>query len=120
MKYLQLTRQIMENRQLARLLGALSFEERLRIIGALIPAGSEGLSQREIAEITGLTPANAWIHLDYMIGSDLVKSRPSPAGKIFMADLKLLEDLFVFMNENYGAGVRLANRAAAKKARVTE
>jgi hypothetical protein len=55
-----------------------------------------------------------------MIGSDLVKSRPSPAGKIFMADLKLLEDLFVFMNENYGAGVRLANRAAAKKARVTE
>ena len=74
----------MENRQLARLLGALSFEERLRIIGSLIASGDEGLSQRELA------------------------------------DLQLLEELFSFMCENYGAGVRLVNRAANKKARVTE
>ena len=110
----------MENKQLARLLGALSFEERLRIIGSLIASGDEGLSQRELAEITGLTPTSVWIHLDYMMGTDMVLSRPTPAGKIFTADLQLLEELFIFMNENYGAGVRLVNRAASKKARVTE
>ena len=120
MKYLHLTRQIMENKQLARLLGALSFEERLRIIGSLIASGDEGLSQRELAEITGLTPSSVWIHLDYMMGTDMVLSRPTPAGKIFTADLQLLEELFSFMCENYGAGVRLVNRAANKKARVTE
>ncbi len=43
----------MENRQLARLLGSLSFEERLRIIGALISAIDAGLTQHELAEITG-------------------------------------------------------------------
>ena len=110
----------MENRQLARLLGALSFEERLRIIGALIASGEEGLSQRELAEITGLTPTNVWVHIDYMMGTDMVRSRPTPAGKIFTADLQLMEELFTFMNENYGAGIRLVNRAASKKARVTE
>ncbi len=112
--------QLMENRQLARLLGALSFEERLRIIGSLIASGDEGLSQRELAEITGLTPTSVWIHLDYMMGTDMVLSRPTPAGKIFTADLQLLEELFSFMCENYGAGVRLVNRAANKKARVAE
>lgn len=35
----------MENRELARLLGALCFEERLRLIGDLIAAGNEGLTQ---------------------------------------------------------------------------
>ena len=110
----------MENRQLARLLGALSFEERLRIIGALISAGNEGLSQNELAEITGLNPSSVWIHIEYMMGTDMVRSRPAVTGKIFTADLQLLEELFIFMNENYGAGVRLVNRAASKKARVTE
>lgn len=105
----------MENKQLARLLGALSFEERLRIIGSLIAAGNEGLSQTELAEITGLNPSSVWIHIDYMMGTDMVKSRPTPAGKIFTADLQLLEELFIFMNENYGAGVRLVNRAASKR-----
>ena len=110
----------MENRQLARLLGALSFEERLRIIGALISAGEQGLSQRELAEITGLPVAGVWIHIDYMMGTDMVKSRSTATEKIFTADLQLLEDLFIFMNENYGAGVRLLNRAAHRKMSVTE
>lgn len=43
---------ILEYRLLARLLGALCFEERLRIISALISESDEGLSQRELAEIT--------------------------------------------------------------------
>ena len=44
----------MENRDLARLLGALCLEERLRIIGGLISAGHEGLSLHELSQITGL------------------------------------------------------------------
>jgi chromosome segregation and condensation protein ScpB len=110
----------MENRQLARLLGSLCFEERLRIIGALISAMDEGLSHHEIAEITGLTPSAVWIHLDYMMGNDVVKSRNMGIGKVYLANLQLLEDLFQFMNENYGAGVRLANRAASMRAKAIE
>ncbi len=110
----------MENRQLARLLGALCFEERLRIIGALISASDEGLSQRELAEITGLAPNAVWLHLDYMMGTDMVKCRSTLIEKIFTADLQILEDLFTFMNENYGAGVRLLNCAAKRKIHVTE
>ena len=110
----------MENRDLARLLGALCFEERLRIIGGLISAGDEGLSLHELSQITGLALKVVNLHLDHMTGTDMVKSRPSPTGNIFLANLELLEKVFTFMNENYGAGVRLANRAALKKARSTE
>jgi hypothetical protein len=110
----------MENRQLARLLGSLSFEERLRIIGALISAIDAGLTQHELAEITGLSPSAVWIHLDYMMGNDVVKSRNNGLDKIYLANLPLLEDLFLFMNENYGVGVRLANRAASMRAKAIE
>lgn len=110
----------MENRQLARLLGALCFEERLRIIGALISASEEGLSQRELAEITELAPNAVWVHLDYMMGTDMVKSRSTMVEKIFTADMQILENLFAFMNQNYGAGVRALNRAADRKIQVTE
>jgi hypothetical protein len=55
-----------------------------------------------------------------MMGTNMVRSRPTSSGKIFTADLPLLEELFIFMNENYGAGVRLANRAASKKVKITE
>ena len=108
----------MENRQLARLLGSLSFEERLRTIGALISAIDAGLTQHELAEITGLSPSAVWIHLDYMMGNDVVRSRNNGSEKIYLANLPLLEDLFLFMNENYGAGVRLANRAASMRAKA--
>jgi hypothetical protein len=110
----------MENRQLARLLGSLSFEERLRIIGALISAIDAGLTQHELAEITGLSPNAVWVHLDYMMSNDVVKSRNNGLEKIYLANLPLLEDLFLFMNENYGAGVRLANRAASMRAKAIE
>ncbi len=106
----------MENRQLARLLGSLCFEERLRIIGALISALEQGLSQRELAEITGLSPNAVWVHLDYMMGNDVVKSRQMGVEKIYVANLQLLEDLFLSLNENYGAKVKLANRAVQFKA----
>ncbi|MCE2871776.1 MAG: winged helix-turn-helix transcriptional regulator [Oxalobacteraceae bacterium] len=110
----------MEYRQLARLLGALCFEERLRIISALISASDEGLSQRELAEITELAPNAVWVHLDYMMGTDMVKSRSTMVEKIFTADVQILENLFTFMNEKYGAGARLLNRAEERKIQVTE
>ncbi len=108
----------MENRQLARLLGSLCFEERLRIIGALISALDQGLSQHELSEITGLSSSAVWVHLDYMMGNDVVKSRQMGIEKIYIANLQLLEDLFQSLNENYGAKVRLANRAVKFKATI--
>lgn len=109
----------MENRQLARLLASLSFEERLRIIGTLIPARDQGLSQHELSEITGLSGSAVWTNLEYMMSTDIVKSRNAENEKIYTANLQLLEDLFNFMNQNYGAGVRLANRIANKKVELT-
>ena len=84
----------MENRDLARLLGALCLEERLRIIGGLISAGHEGLSLHELSQITGLDLKIANLHLDHMTGTNMVKSLPSPTGNIFLANLELLEKVF--------------------------
>lgn len=96
----------MQPRQLARLFGALCFEERLLIIGALISAGEEGMSAQEIAEITELPLSAVPIHIEYMASTDMVKVRQGSTGKLFSADLPLLEELFKFMTENYGAGLR--------------
>ena len=60
------------------------------------------------------------MNLDYMASISMVKSRPTATGNIFTANLQLLEELFTFMNENYGAGVRLANRSTRKKAQSIE
>ena len=70
----------MENRELARLLGALCFEERLRLIGDLIAAGNEGLTQHELSEITGIAPRMVYTNLDYMESTGMVKRRPTATG----------------------------------------
>lgn len=97
----------MKPRQLARLLGALSFEERLSIISALISAGDEGLSTLELSEITGLPHSSVPIHIDYMASTDMVKVKFTASGKLFTADRDLLTDLFNFTHANFGAGMRL-------------
>ncbi len=100
----------METRQLARLMGSLSFEERLLIMNALVSNGDAGLSQMELADITNLSQSSVGINLDYMTSTDIVKYRSESAGKVFVANYDLLEDLFSFMNQNYGAGVIQAVR----------
>ena len=94
----------MPPRQLARLLGALCFEERLRIIEALIAAGSEGMTSQSIAEATGLSNSEVPVNLEYMASTDMVKVRQTSTGKVFTADLDILASLFAFMADNYGAG----------------
>ena len=95
----------METRQLARLMGSLSFEERLLIMDALVSNGEVGLSQMELADITNLSQSSVGINLDYMTSTDIVKYRSESAGKVFVANYDLLENLFSFMNKNYGAGL---------------
>lgn len=95
----------METRQLARLMGSLSFEERLLIMNALVSNGKAGLSQMELADITNLSQSSVGINLDYMISTDIVKYRSESVGKVFVANYNLLENLFSFMSENYGAGL---------------
>lgn len=95
----------METRQLARLMGSLSFEERLLIMNALVSNGEAGLSQMELADITNLSQSSVGINLEYMISTDIVKYRSESVGKVFVANYILLENLFSFMSENYGAGL---------------
>ena len=95
----------METRQLARLMGSLSFEERLLIMNALVSNGETGLSQMELAEITSLSQSSVGVNLEYMTSTDIVKCRSEPAGKVFVANYDLLENLFSFMNKNYGEGL---------------
>ena len=86
-------------------MGSLSFEERLLIMDALVSNGEIGLSQMELAEITSLSQSSVGINLEYMMSTDIVRYRSESAGKVFFANYDLLENLFLFMNKNYGAGL---------------
>lgn len=88
-------------------MGALCFEERLQIIGALIPVGPEGLDQQALTEATDLSHTAISVHIDYMLSTDMVKVKYTPLGKRYSADLDLLQTLFNHMSEHYGAGPRL-------------
>ena len=101
----------METRQLARLMGSLSFEERLLIMDALISTGEEGLSQMALAEITSLSASSIGINLEYMMSTDIVRYRSESVGKVFFANYELLGSLFSFMNKNYGSGMSQTDRA---------
>ncbi len=105
----------METRQLAKLMGSLSFEERLLIMKALVPTGEVGLSQMELSEITNLSQSSIGINLEYMMSTDIVKYRSEAVGKVYLANYNLLENLFVFMNENYGSGVSQSIRTRSSK-----
>ena len=100
----------METRQLARLMGSLSFEERLLIMNALVSNGEVGLSQLELADITNLSQSSIGINLEYMMSTDIVRYRSESAGKVFVANYDLLGNLFSFMNKNYGTGLDQAIR----------
>lgn len=96
-------------------MGSLSFEERLLIMNALVSTGEVGLSQMELADITSLSQSSVGINLDYMMSTDIVRFRSESAGKVFLANYDLLENLFMFMNKNYGAGVSQAVRTQSSK-----
>ena len=100
----------METRQLARLMGSLSFEERLLIMDALISTGEEGLSQMALAEITSLSASSIGVNLEYMMSTDIVRYRSESVGKVFFANYELLGSLFSFMNKNYGSGMNQTDR----------
>jgi hypothetical protein len=91
-------------------MGSLSFEERLLIMDALVSTGEIGMSQMELAEITSLSQSSVGINLEYMMSTDIVRYRSESAGKVFFANFDLLENLFLFMNKNYGAGLGQAIR----------
>jgi DNA-binding transcriptional regulator GbsR (MarR family) len=59
----------------------------------------------ELADITNLSQSSVGINLEYMTSTDIVKYRSESAGKVFIANYDLLENLFSFMNKNYGAGL---------------
>jgi DNA-binding transcriptional regulator GbsR (MarR family) len=94
----------MENRDVARLLGALSMETRLGIIGSLIDAGDAGLTQVEISEVTGLSAASLWQHLDYMTTVDLVTTKLDGYNKSFMINANLLQSLISIFSDRYLPG----------------
>ena len=88
-------------------MGAFCFEERLQILGALIPVGPDGLDQQALAEVTELTHMAITVHIEYMLSTDMLKVKYTANGKRYSADLDLLENLFTHMTERYGAGARL-------------
>ena len=110
----------MPPRQIARLLGALCFEERIQIIEALIAAGDEGMSPQSLAEATELRNSEVTINLDYMSSTDMVKTRQTSTGPIFYVDLDLLENLFAFLVNNYGAGARQVIKSSQNLAALTD
>ncbi len=95
-------------------MGALCFEERLQIIGALVQVGVPGLTQQALADITDLSQMAITVHIDYMLSTDIIRVKYTDIGKVYTADMDLLESLFIYLSDNYGAGARLLGNAAAQ------
>ena len=84
-------------------------------MNALVPTGEVGLSQMELSEITNLSQSSIGINLEYMMSTDIVKYRRQAVAKVYLANYNLLENLFVFMNDNYGSGVSQSIRTRSSK-----
>lgn len=95
----------MTNHQLAKLLGAFSVESRLAILGGLVAAGEEGLTELDLASITGLSANAVWRHLDFMTNTEIVKVKMNGMSKAYTANFSLIIDLFAALNQNYGTGL---------------
>jgi hypothetical protein len=102
----------METRQLAKLLGALSVEPRLMILGGLVAAGDEGLTELDLKGITGLSANAVWTHLEFMTNTDIVNIKMNGMTKSHTINAALMAELIRFLNLSFGAGFKQACSAS--------
>lgn len=101
----------MDAKQIARLLGALSIEERVQIIKCLLDAGPEGLQMLDIAAKIDLGAAAVYKQLESLAGIEMVFVKSVDNNKFYIVNDRQLNDLFEYMYQNFGPGLA-AKRAA--------
>jgi hypothetical protein len=105
----------MDAKQIARLLGALSIEERVQIIKCLLDAGPEGLQMLDIAAHIDLGAAAVFKQLESLAGLEIVFVKSVDNNKVYVANARQLDELFDYMHQHFGSGfsARKAAEAAA-------
>ncbi len=79
---------------------ALSQETRLRILRALVKAGTKGLSAGLISEKVDSPPSNASFHLTKLENANLVVSRREARSIIYVANFQAIAELGKFLLED--------------------
>ena len=94
----------MEPKQIARYLGAMSIEERVQIIQALLEASPEGLEMLDIAARTELTAGAIHTQMEALMGIEMVSVKNRENAKIFSVNVMLLDQVLDFLFHHYGPG----------------
>ncbi len=97
----------MDEKHIARYLGALSIEERVQIIKALLDAGSDGLQMLDIAAKTELGAAAVTKQIESLTGLELVVIRSVDNNKVYYANVALIDNLFEWMYQKFGPGYKI-------------
>ncbi len=106
----------MDAKQIARLLGAMSIEERVQIIKCLLDAGPEGLQMLDIAAKIDLGAAAVYKQLESLAGLEMVFVKSVDNNKVYLVNDRQLNELFEHMYQHFGPGyaARRAAEAAAE------
>ncbi len=112
----------MDAKQIARHLGAMSIEERVQIIKALLDAGPDGLQMLDIAARIDLGAAAVYKQLESLAGLEMVFVKSVDNNKIYIANTGQLNELFDWMYHHFGPGfhARPADQAQPAEAREAQ
>ncbi|MFL5256529.1 MAG: hypothetical protein ACJ8AI_27285 [Rhodopila sp.] len=81
---------MMDDRQLAAVLGALSHSKRLAIWRVLLPAGAAGLSKSAIAGRLPIMPSRLMLHLHEMAQAGVLTQQQGSQHIVYAANVELL------------------------------
>jgi DNA-binding transcriptional ArsR family regulator len=96
--------------EIAGIFGALGDSSRLKILRALLDAGTP-MSQKAVAEASGLSQANASKHLSCLVRVGLVTRQPEGNTVFYLPVLPLVDDLCGTMCSHASQRVRAAYQA---------
>lgn len=94
----------MNEQEAAALFGALSNDDRLRVIRALVRAGPDGLAAGEIAEAIGASPSRASFHLSTLSEAGFVHAERQARSLRYRVDFDRIGALMRFLLEECCAG----------------
>ncbi len=106
----------MDAKQIARLLGAMSIEERVQIIKCLLDAGPEGLQMLDIAARIDLGASAVYKQLESLAGLEMVFVKSVDNNKVYIANARQLEELFEYLYQHFGPGYAARKAAEAAEA----
>jgi len=96
---------MMDGKHVARYLGAMSIEERVQIVSALLEAGKEGMAMLDIAAHTELGASAVFKQLEALAGLELIFVKSVDNTKVYVANTLLIDELFEGLYQMYGPSI---------------